>query len=302
MIEGQPSVLGGSDPSGTDTTLVVVTGVSGGGRSTVARALENVGYYVVDNLPQALMLEMAELAMKAGGAARRTAMVLDVRSRAFSTDLAGAIRELKERGFAPRVVFVDADDEVLIRRFESVRRSHPLQGDGRLADGIAVERGLLEGARDQADVFVDTSHLNVNQLRRRIEELFGAEDARQLRVTVVSFGFKYGVPPDADFVCDARFLPNPYWVPELREHTGQVEAVSSYVLGQAGAEDFVATYADLLNATTAGFEREGKRYLTAAVGCTGGKHRSVAIAEELAARLRQTGLAANAQHRDLGRE
>lgn len=302
MIEAQTSVPGGPDPSGTDTTLVVVTGVSGGGRSTVARALENVGYYVVDNLPQALMLDMAELAVKAGGAARRTAMVLDVRSRAFSTDLAGAIRELKERGFAPRVVFVDADDEVLIRRFESVRRSHPLQGDGRLADGIEVERGLLEGARDQADVFVDTSHLNVNQLRRRIEELFGAEDARQLRVTVVSFGFKYGVPPDADFVCDARFLPNPYWVPELREHTGQVEAVSSYVLGQAGAEEFVATYADLLNATTAGFEREGKRYLTAAVGCTGGKHRSVAIAEELAARLRQTGLAANAQHRDLGRE
>lgn len=293
---------GEPDPSGTDTTLVVVTGVSGGGRSTVARALENVGYYVVDNLPQALMLDMAELAMKAGGAARRTAMVLDVRSRAFSTDLVGAIRELKERGFGPRVVFVDADDEVLIRRFESVRRSHPLQGEGRLADGIAVERGLLEGARDQADVFVDTSHLNVNQLRRRIEELFGAEDARRLRVTVVSFGFKYGVPPDADFVCDARFLPNPYWVPELREHTGQVEAVSSYVLGQAGAEDFVATYADLLNATTAGFEREGKRYVTAAVGCTGGKHRSVAIAEELAARLRQTGLAATAQHRDLGRE
>ncbi|ABP55538.1 RNase adapter RapZ [Salinispora tropica] len=302
MIEGQTSVPGEPDPSGTDTTLVVVTGVSGGGRSTVARALENVGYYVVDNLPQALMLDMAELAMKAGGAARRTAMVLDVRSRAFSTDLVGAIRELKERGFGPRVVFVDADDEVLIRRFESVRRSHPLQGEGRLADGIAVERGLLEGARDQADVFVDTSHLNVNQLRRRIEELFGAEDARRLRVTVVSFGFKYGVPPDADFVCDARFLPNPYWVPELREHTGQVEAVSSYVLGQAGAEDFVATYADLLNATTAGFEREGKRYVTAAVGCTGGKHRSVAIAEELAARLRQTGLAATAQHRDLGRE
>jgi len=302
VIEGQTSVPGEPDPSGTDTTLVVVTGVSGGGRSTVARALENVGYYVVDNLPQALMLDMAELAMKAGGAARRTAMVLDVRSRAFSTDLVGAIRELKERGFGPRVVFVDADDEVLIRRFESVRRSHPLQGEGRLADGIAVERGLLEGARDQADVFVDTSHLNVNQLRRRIEELFGAEDARRLRVTVVSFGFKYGVPPDADFVCDARFLPNPYWVPELREHTGQVEAVSSYVLGQAGAEDFVATYADLLNATTAGFEREGKRYVTAAVGCTGGKHRSVAIAEELAARLRQTGLAATAQHRDLGRE
>ncbi|WFE61501.1 RNase adapter RapZ [Micromonospora sp. WMMD712] len=285
-----------------ETTLVVVTGVSGGGRSTVARALENVGYYVVDNLPQALMLDMAELAVKAGGAARRTAMVLDVRSRAFSTDLAGAIRELKDRGFSPRVVFVDADDEVLIRRFESVRRSHPLQGDGRLADGIAVERGLLEEARDQADVIIDTSHLNVNQLRRRIEELFGGEDARRLRITVLSFGFKYGLPPDADFVLDARFLPNPYWVPELREHTGREGAVSAYVLGQEGADAFVGTYADLVNATTTGFAREGKRYLTVAVGCTGGKHRSVAIAEELAARLRHAGLAANAQHRDLGRE
>ncbi|WP_327024975.1 RNase adapter RapZ [Micromonospora sp. NBC_01739] len=293
---------GGSGEAETDTTLVVVTGLSGGGRSTVARALENVGFYVVDNLPQALLLEMAELAVKAGGAARRTAMVLDVRSRAFSTDLAEAIRELKERGYAPRVVFVDADDEVLIRRFESVRRSHPLQGDGRLADGIAVERGLLEEARDQADVIIDTSHLNVNQLRRRIEELFGGEDARKLRVTVISFGFKYGLPPDADFVLDARFLPNPYWVPELREHTGREEAVSAYVLGQEGADGFVSAYTDLVGATTAGFEREGKRYLTVAVGCTGGKHRSVAIAEELAARLRRAGLAANAQHRDLGRE
>ncbi|MET8354603.1 RNase adapter RapZ [Micromonospora sp. NPDC005206] len=297
-----PEAIDGPPTAESETTLVVVTGLSGGGRSTVARALENVGYYVVDNLPQALMLDMAELAFKAGGAARRTAMVLDVRSRAFSTDLAGAIRELKERGFSPRVVFVDADDEVLIRRFESVRRSHPLQGDGRLADGIAVERGLLEEARDQADVIIDTSHLNVNQLRRRIEELFGGEDARRLRVTVLSFGFKYGLPPDADFVLDARFLPNPYWVPELREHTGREEAVSAYVLGQEGADAFVASYADLVNATTAGFEREGKRYLTVAVGCTGGKHRSVAIAEELAGRLRQSGLAANAQHRDLGRE
>ncbi|MGC5033297.1 RNase adapter RapZ [Micromonospora sp. DT229] len=293
---------GGSGAAETDTTLVVVTGLSGGGRSTVARALENVGFYVVDNLPQALLLDMAGLAVKAGGAARRTAMVLDVRSRAFSTDLAEAIRELKERGYAPRVVFVDADDEVLIRRFESVRRSHPLQGDGRLADGIAVERGLLEEARDQADVIIDTSHLNVNQLRRRIEELFGGEDARKLRVTVISFGFKYGLPPDADFVLDARFLPNPYWVPELREHTGREEAVSAYVLGQEGADSFVSTYTDLVGATTAGFEREGKRYLTVAVGCTGGKHRSVAIAEDLAARLRRAGLAANAQHRDLGRE
>jgi UPF0042 nucleotide-binding protein len=289
-------------PNGQDTSLVVVTGVSGGGRSTVARALENVGYYVVDNLPQALMLDMAELASRAGGAARQTAMVLDVRSRAFSTDLAGAIRALKERGFSPRVVFVDADDEVLIRRFESVRRSHPLQGHGRLADGIAVERGLLAEAREQADVIIDTSHLNVNQLRSRVEELFGGEDTRRLRVTVLSFGFKYGLPPDADFVLDARFLPNPYWVPELREHTGREAAVSGYVLGQQGAAAFLEAYAGLIAATAPGFEREGKRYLTVAVGCTGGKHRSVAIAEELARRLSGAGLSAHAHHRDLGRE
>ena len=291
------------DPaSREETRLVVVTGVSGGGRSTVARALENVGFYVVDNLPQALMVDMAELAFAAGGTTRQTAMVLDVRSRAFSTDLAGAIQALRDKGFHPRVVFVDADDEVLIRRFESVRRSHPLQGDGRLEEGIAAERKLLEEARDQADVIIDTSHLNVNQLRRRVEELFGGEDARRLRVTVLSFGFKYGLPPDADFVLDARFLPNPYWVPELREFTGRDEAVSSYVLGQDGALDFVGSYATLIAATASGFEREGKRYLTVAVGCTGGKHRSVAISEELAVRLRDSRLSANAQHRDLGRE
>jgi len=242
------------------------------------------------------------LAFQAGGATRKTAMVLDVRSRAFSTDLAGAIRALKERGFEPSVVFVDADTEVLIRRFESVRRSHPLQGGGRLADGIAAERRLLAEAREQADVIIDTSHLNVNQLRRRVEELFGGEDARQLRVTVLSFGFKYGLPSDADFVLDARFLPNPHWVPELRDHTGREEPVSSYVLSQDGALNFVETYAQMVAATAPGFEREGKRYVTVAVGCTGGKHRSVAIAEELAARLGRGGLSAHAQHRDLGRE
>lgn len=284
------------------TELVIVTGVSGGGRSTVARALENVGFYVVDNLPQTLMLPMAELAHQAGGAARQTAMVLDVRSRAFSADLVGAVKALEERGFAPRVVFVDADDDVLIRRFENVRRSHPMQGNGRLSDGITAERDLLAPARELADVIIDTSHLNVNQLRSRVEELFAGEDALKLRVTVLSFGFKYGLPPDADFVLDARFLPNPFWVPELRELTGRDPDVSRYVLGQRGAGTFVETYARLVNATAPGFEREGKRYLTVAVGCTGGKHRSVAIAEELARRLRDLRVVAHASHRDLGRE
>lgn len=285
-----------------DTDLVIVTGVSGGGRSTVARALENVGYYVVDNLPQTLLIEMAELAYAAGGTARKTAMVLDVRSRAFSTDLTGAVKALRDRGFNPRIVFVDAEDKTLIRRFESVRRAHPLQGDGRLSDGIEAERELLLDAREQADVLIDTTHLNVNQLRSRVEEMFAGEDARRLKVTALSFGFKYGLPPDADFVLDARFLPNPYWVPELKELTGCDADVSRYVLGQHGARTFVETYARLINATAPGFEREGKRYLTVAVGCTGGKHRSVAIVEELARRLREVRLSATAQHRDLGRE
>jgi UPF0042 nucleotide-binding protein len=287
--------------SRADMDLVVVTGLSGAGRSTVARALENVGYYVVDNLPQTLMMTMAELAFASGGAGRRTAMTLDVRSRAFSTDLLGGVGDLRERGFQPRVVFVDAADDALIRRFESVRRPHPLQGEGRLSDGIANERVLLANAREAADVILDTSLLNVNQLRRRIEELFVTRQ-RTLHITTLSFGFKYGLPADADLVIDMRFLPNPHWVPELRPRTGQDPEVSAYVLSQPGAAEFVETYAGLVASMTEGYKREGKRYLTIAVGCTGGKHRSVATAEALAANLEKRGFPTVASHRDLGRE
>jgi UPF0042 nucleotide-binding protein len=291
----------GADASREGMDLVIVTGLSGAGRSTVARALENVGYYVVDNLPQALMVTMAELAHESGGQARRTAMILDVRSRAFSTDLTGAVAELRGRGFRPRVLFVDASDDVLIHRFESVRRTHPLQGEGRLADGIAAERELLLDARGEADLTIDTTVLNVNQLRSRVEELFAA-DQLALQVTVLSFGFKYGLPADADLVVDMRFLPNPHWVPELRPLTGKDLAVSEYVLGQPGAKSFLDRYADLVLEVTDGFRREGKRYLTIAVGCTGGKHRSIASAEALAALLAERGLNTHAVHRDLGRE
>lgn len=228
-------------------------------------------------------------------------MILDVRSRAFSTDLTGAVAELRGRGFRPRVVFVDASDDVLIRRFESVRRTHPLQGEGRLADGIAAERELLLDARGEADLTIDTTLLNVNQLRARVEELF-ASDQRTLQVTVLSFGFKYGLPADADLVVDMRFLPNPHWVPELRPLTGRDPAVSAYVLSQPGASSFLDRYADLVLELTDGFRREGKRYLTIGVGCTGGKHRSIASAERLAVLLSDRGLHAHAVHRDLGRE
>ena len=281
--------------------LVIVTGLSGAGRSTVARALENVGYYVVDNLPQSLVVRMAELAQESGGAARRTAIVLDVRSRVLSGDIDGAIAELRTRGFHPRVVFVDADDAVLVRRYESVRRKHPLQGDGRLADGIAAERRLLLAARGEADLVLETTDLNVNQLRSRVEEIFGTAE-HQLRATVLSFGFKYGVPGDADFVVDMRFLPNPHWVPALRPRTGQDAEVAAYVLKQPGAEDFLARYAALLTEVVTGFRHEGKQFLTVAVGCTGGKHRSVASAERLGTLLASSGLPTRVVHRDLGRE
>ena len=292
---------GDDDRSRAGMDLIIVTGLSGAGRSTVARALENVGYYVVDNLPQALMVTMAELAYQSGGQARRTAMILDVRSRAFSTDLTGAVADLRARGFRPRVLFVDASDDELIRRFESVRRTHPLQGEGRLADGIAAERALLLDARGEADLTIDTTLLNVNQLRSRVEELF-AGDQLTLRVTVLSFGFKYGLPADADLVVDMRFLPNPHWVPTLRPLSGRDPAVSEYVLTQPGAESFLERYADLVRDVTDGYRREGKSYLTIAVGCTGGKHRSIASAERLAALLAARGLTTHTVHRDLGRE
>jgi RNase adapter protein RapZ len=291
-----------------DMDLVIVTGLSGGGRSTVARALENVGYYVVDGLPQALVLQMAELAFASGGKARRTALILDVRSRAFAgTDAATggtafpAVADLRRRGFTPRVLFMDASDDVLVRRYESVRRTHPLQAQGRLADGIATERAQLRDARAEADLVIDTSQLNVNQLRARIEELFAAAPLA-LRVTAVSFGFKYGLPVDADFVVDLRWIANPHWVPELRPQTGRDTAVAEYVLSRPVARSFLDRYADLLRDVAEGFEREGKRYLTVAIGCTGGKHRSVAGAEALVARLRERDMVAEAEHRDLGRE
>jgi UPF0042 nucleotide-binding protein len=199
------------------------------------------------------------------------------------------------------VVFVDASDQVLVRRYESVRRKHPLQGDGRLADGISAERRLLLEARGEADLVLDTTDLNVNQLRNRVEEIFGTLE-HQLRATVLSFGFKYGVSGDSDFVVDMRFLPNPHWVPALRPRTGQDPDVAAYVLKQPGAEDFLARYAALLTEVVGGFRHEGKQFLTVAVGCTGGKHRSVASAERLAALLAESGVPTRVAHRDLGRE
>ncbi len=288
---------------GSGMEVAVVSGLSGAGRSTAAKCLEDLGWFVVDNLPPELIATMVELGAQARGAITKVAVVMDVRSRAFTDDLASVIKDLDARGYKPRVLFLEATDAVLVRRFESVRRGHPMQGDGRLADGITAERKLLSPLREEADLVLDTSALSVHDLRAKIEDAFGSETSTQTRVTVLSFGYKYGLPMDADLVMDVRFLPNPFWIPELREHTGLDGEVRNYVLSQEGAEEFLDRYHQLLRLIGAGYKREGKRYLTLAVGCTGGKHRSVAISEELAQRLsNEDGMAVKVVHRDLGRE
>ncbi|KAA5831938.1 RNase adapter RapZ [Saccharopolyspora hirsuta] len=283
--------------------VAVVSGLSGAGRSTAAKCLEDLGWFVVDNLPPELIATMVELGARSSGAVTRVAVVMDVRSRAFTEDLGAVIKDLDARGYKPKVLFLEATDEVLIRRFEGVRRSHPLQGEGRLADGIAAERSLLSRLRSEADLVLDTSNLSVHQLRSKIEDAFGTEASTRTRVTVLSFGYKYGLPMDADLVMDCRFLPNPFWIPELREFNGLDDEVRNYVLGQEGAEEFLQSYQQLLRLVGAGYHREGKRYLTLALGCTGGKHRSVALTEELARRLAEDdGMMVKTVHRDLGRE
>ncbi|HEY7592394.1 MAG TPA: RNase adapter RapZ [Actinophytocola sp.] len=293
------------DPAdhGQGVEVTVVTGLSGAGRSTAAKCLEDLGWFVVDNLPPELISTMVELGAKAQGAVTKVAVVMDVRSRAFTEDLASIIRELDAGGYKPRVLFLEATDEVLIRRFEQVRRGHPLQGDGRLIDGIKAERDLLAPLRSDADLVLDTSTLSVHQLRAKIEDTFGTEASTTTRVTVLSFGYKYGIPMDADLVMDVRFLPNPFWIPELKDLTGRDADVRNYVLTQEGAEEFLDRYHELLRLIGAGYRREGKRYLTVAIGCTGGKHRSVTISEELARRLAdEDRVAVKVVHRDLGRE
>lgn len=282
--------------------LLIVTGMSGAGRSTTADVLEDLGWYVVDNLPPQMLAPLAVLASKAGGALPRLAVVVDVRGRSFFTDLQDALAGLRDRGMLLRILFLEASDEALVRRFESVRRPHPLQGDGRVLDGIARERELVGDLRGTADLVIDSSDLNVHQLSAKVTEAFLDAQHSALRLTVVSFGFKYGLPVDADHVVDVRFLPNPYWEADLRPLTGQDSRVSDYVLAQTGAQEFVERYVHALEPVLAGYQRENRPYVTIAVGCTGGKHRSVVVVEELARRLRGPGVTTRAVHRDLGRE
>jgi RNase adapter protein RapZ len=280
--------------------VVLVTGMSGAGRSTAARALEDEGWFVVDNLLPALIPETVRALGEDSGVSR-LAVVVDVRGGRFFDDTERALAQLRAEDLDVRILFLTASDEALVRRFESNRRPHPLQQGERLVDGLRRERVVLAGLRADADLVIDTSQLNVHDLRHKVEAAFGREPAA-LRATVMSFGFKYGIPVDADVVLDARFLPNPHWVDELRGLTGLDAAVHDYVAQVPAAGDFLDRATGLLDLMAKGYLREGKRYVTIAVGCTGGKHRSVALAQDLAARLVHQGVESLVVHRDLGRE
>ena len=285
--------------------VVLVTGMSGAGRSTVAHAMEDLGWYVVDNLPPALLLNLCDLAERT---VTKIAVVIDVRGRQFFDELNGALAELGERGIERKILFVDAADDVLVRRFESTRRPHPLQGSDRIVDGIAKERERLREVRSISDLVIDSSSLNVHQLEAKVATIFQSDGDADLRVNVLSFGYKYGIPIDADLVMDCRFIANPHWIPELRPLTGLDAAVSANVLGSENTQEFLERYQSLFETMASGFFNEGRKYLTLAIGCTGGKHRSVAIAEELSKRLNTKSVGsdrkiiAHAVHRDLGRE
>jgi UPF0042 nucleotide-binding protein len=286
-----------------EAELLVVTGMSGAGRSTAADALEDHGWYVVENLPPQMLGTLAELVSHAPGSISKLAVVMDVRSKDLFADIRAALRNLEASGVTFRVLFLDANDDVLVRRFEQGRRPHPLQAGGRILDGIAAERELLRELRDSADIVLDTSALNVHGLATAITELFSETGPVALRLNVMSFGFKYGLPVDANFVADARFIPNPHWVPQLRPHTGLDKDVSDYVLDAEGVSNFVERYVLALEPVLDGYRRENKHYATLAVGCTGGKHRSVAVAVELSRRLAQyPRVTVTTTHRDLGRE
>jgi RNase adapter protein RapZ len=281
--------------------FTIITGLSGAGRSEAAHSLEDLGYFVVDNLPPALLGKMAELASSPGGPAR-VAIVVDARGGVFFGELSKALEELKDLRIAYRIVFLEAADEDLVNRYEATRRRHPLAPADRVVEGIRKERLMMESLRGDADLIIDTTGLTPHELRDRIREAFAdAPPEAGLHVSVVSFGFKYGAPRDADLVLDVRFLPNPHWIDELRPLPGTDERVRAYVHGQPQYEAFMERLESLLEVVVPGYVEEGKSYLSVAVGCTGGHHRSVVVAEELGRYFREHGMPTNVSHRDLHR-
>ncbi|MEU2200285.1 RNase adapter RapZ [Isoptericola sp. NPDC019482] len=289
-------------PEQAEPEVLIITGMSGAGRSRAAGVLEDLDWFVVDNLPPMMIVPLVDLMTRAGSSVERLAVVVDVRGREYFAELARVLQHLRDAGVNYRILFLDARDDTLVRRYESVRRPHPLQGEGRILDGIGEERRALASIAERADVVIDTSELSVHDLAREVRAAVadGAPDA--LRVNVLAFGFKYGIPLDADHVVDVRFLANPYWITELRHLTGRDAPVREYVLARPGAQEFVDRYVAALEPVLAGYLAEEKRYVTIAVGCTGGKHRSVAIAGEIAQRLRDAGQRVSLTARDLGKE
>lgn len=285
----------------TPIDVLLVTGMSGAGRSTATRALEDLGWFVVDNLPPAMIQQVLNY-VSAGKVSDKVAIVADVRGGTVFDELRTELESIKSLGHDVRVLFLEADDETIVRRYESSRRPHPLQTDGSILEAVLAERQFTGDLRSSADVVIDTSELNVHELRRRIESVFGDDTRVALRVTVMSFGFKYGIPVDADLVADMRFLPNPFWDQNMRGLTGLDALVSDYVLAQPDTVNFLEKYTEIVQLVEAGYLREGKRYATIAIGCTGGKHRSVAIAQHLASHLGRADVDVRVTHRDLGKE
>ena len=292
----------GDRPDPADSfEVLLITGMSGAGRTHAADALEDMGWYVVDNMPPKLLIPLVDMMTSSGSKVHKLAAVVDVRSRSYFDDLSEVLSHLDDLGVKTRILFLDASNEVLIKRYESVRRPHPLQHGNRLIDGILEERTLLANLKEHADMVIDTSSLSIHQLSTKLYEALLGSGPTTVSVHIFSFGFKYGIPIDADFVADVRFLPNPYWVPSLRELTGLDKPVSDYVLSSKGAKECLDAYQRAISIAIDGYAREDKHYVTIAIGCTGGQHRSVAMSNALAERLRAQGLSVTVSARELHR-
>nr|WP_314685930.1 RNase adapter RapZ [uncultured Bifidobacterium sp.] len=298
-----PGVPGEVVPSRDDRRfeVLLITGMSGAGRSHAADCIEDMGWYVVDNLPPKLLIPLVDMMTSSGSKVHRLAAVIDVRSRSYFDDLSAVLGHLDDLGVATRILFLDAADDVLITRYESVRRPHPLQRGNRLIDGIHEERELLAGLKEHADTVIDTSRLSIHQLSTKLYEAMLGSGPSTVSVHIFSFGFKYGIPLDADFVADVRFLPNPFWIPALRDMTGRDAPVSDYVLSSPGAREFLDSFERTIMVAVEGYAKEDKHFVTIAIGCTGGQHRSVAVGDELARRLRARGLSVTVSARELHR-
>ncbi|MDK6250508.1 RNase adapter RapZ [Alloscardovia omnicolens] len=287
--------------STNDFEVLLITGMSGAGRSRAADSVEDIGWYVVDNLPPMLLIPLVDMMTSSGSKVHKLAAVIDVRSRSYFDDLSQVLAHLEDLDVKTRILFLDASDDVLVKRYESVRRPHPLQNGNRLIDGINEERELLGALKERADIILDTSRTSIHQLSTQLYESLVGTGAKTVNVHIFSFGFKHGVPSDADFVFDVRFLPNPFWVPDLRALNGMDEAVSDYVLHSQGATEFLDAIEKSLNIALDGYAREDKHFVTIAIGCTGGQHRSVAMSYELAKRLKANSLTVTVSGRELER-